>query len=41
MNLAPVVDVNNNPQNPVIGARSFGSDPKQIVQLSLLDMSTL
>ncbi|HHY18938.1 MAG TPA: beta-N-acetylhexosaminidase [Firmicutes bacterium] len=27
MNLAPVLDVNNNPQNPVIGLRSFGSDP--------------
>ncbi|WP_202080626.1 glycoside hydrolase family 3 N-terminal domain-containing protein [Caldalkalibacillus salinus] len=27
MNLAPVVDVNNNPDNPVIGVRSFGEDP--------------
>jgi len=27
MNLAPVMDVNNNPDNPVIGARSFSSDP--------------
>lgn len=27
MNLAPVVDVNCNPKNPVIGIRSFGSDP--------------
>lgn len=26
-NLAPVVDVNNNPQNPIIGVRSFGSSP--------------
>ena len=24
---APVVDVNNNPHNPVIGDRSFGEDP--------------
>lgn len=24
---APVMDVNNNPANPVIGARSFGEDP--------------
>lgn len=24
MNLAPVLDVNNNPQNPVIGVRSYG-----------------
>ncbi len=27
MNLAPDVDVNNNPDNPVINTRSFGSDP--------------
>ena len=26
MNLAPVLDVNNNPRNPVIGSRSFGED---------------
>lgn len=25
-NLAPVVDINNNPENPVIGYRSFGDD---------------
>jgi beta-N-acetylhexosaminidase len=25
--LAPVVDVNSNPDNPVIGVRSFGADP--------------
>src|SRR5260370_8110951 len=33
MNLAPVVDVNNNPANPVIGVRSFGEDPQQIARL--------
>ncbi len=27
MDLAPVLDVNNNPSNPVIGVRSFGEDP--------------
>ncbi|SEC67413.1 beta-N-acetylhexosaminidase [Paenibacillus sp. GP183] len=27
MNFAPSVDVNNNPQNPVIGVRSYGADP--------------
>lgn len=31
MNLAPVVDVNSNPENPVIGDRSFSSDPKEVV----------
>ncbi|MGM0414465.1 MAG: beta-N-acetylhexosaminidase [Bacillota bacterium] len=30
MNLAPVLDVNNNPENPVIGVRSFGSDPLEV-----------
>ncbi len=33
MNLAPVVDVNNNPSNPVIGVRSFGEDPRQVARL--------
>ena len=28
--LAPDVDVNNNPNNPVIGLRSFGDDPEQV-----------
>ncbi|HLB94412.1 MAG TPA: glycoside hydrolase family 3 N-terminal domain-containing protein [Candidatus Babeliales bacterium] len=27
-NLAPVVDINSNPQNPVIGSRSFGDTPE-------------
>ena len=27
MNLAPVLDVDSNPQNPVIGERAFGPDP--------------
>lgn len=30
MNLAPVVDVNNNPKNPVIHMRSFGDDPAEV-----------
>lgn len=30
MNFAPVADVNTNPQNPVIGSRSFGSDPNWV-----------
>ncbi|OLS33942.1 glycoside hydrolase family 3 protein [Bacillus sp. MRMR6] len=30
MNLAPVLDVNNNPDNPVIGVRSFGEDPELV-----------
>ncbi len=36
MNLAPVLDVNDNPYNPVIGARSFGADPALVVELGRL-----
>lgn len=28
--LAPVLDVNNNPSNPVIGVRSYGDNPEQV-----------
>jgi beta-glucosidase-like glycosyl hydrolase len=30
VNFAPVIDVNNNPQNPVINMRSFGDDPCKV-----------
>ena len=33
MNLAPVVDVNKNPANPVIGVRSFGEDAARVARL--------
>jgi beta-N-acetylhexosaminidase len=33
-NFAPVADVNVNAQNPVIGVRSFGSDPALVSKLS-------
>ena len=33
VNFAPVFDTNNNPQNPVIGLRSFSSDPKVVARL--------
>lgn len=32
--LAPVVDVNNNPQNPVINVRAFSQTPDQVSQLA-------
>jgi beta-N-acetylhexosaminidase len=32
INFAPVADVNNNPLNPVIGDRSFGSDPQTVAR---------
>lgn len=33
MAFAPVLDVNNNPRNPVISARSFGEDPKLVAMM--------
>ncbi|HEV2414607.1 MAG TPA: glycoside hydrolase family 3 protein [Candidatus Dormibacteraeota bacterium] len=30
LNLAPVADVNSDPRNPVIGVRSFGSEPHDV-----------
>ncbi|UTH75931.1 beta-N-acetylhexosaminidase [Chromobacterium sp. IIBBL 290-4] len=33
-NFAPVLDLNNNPANPVIGERSFGADPDRAAQLA-------
>ncbi|MGM0437372.1 MAG: beta-N-acetylhexosaminidase [Bacillota bacterium] len=33
MNLAPVLDINNNSNNPVIGVRSFGGDEKLVAKL--------
>jgi beta-N-acetylhexosaminidase len=35
---APVVDVNNNPNNPVINVRSFGEDPDRVARLSVAFM---
>tara|TARA_B100001250_G_scaffold109041_1_gene92055 strand:- start:3192 stop:5954 length:2763 start_codon:yes stop_codon:yes gene_type:complete len=33
-NLAPVVDVNNNPKNPIINTRSFGEHPDSVIKYS-------
>ena len=33
-NLSPVVDINTNPNNPVIGYRSFGDDKENVVSLA-------
>lgn len=38
LNLAPVVDVNNNPANPVIGVRSFGEDPLEVARLATAEL---
>nr|WP_315203068.1 glycoside hydrolase family 3 N-terminal domain-containing protein [uncultured Flavobacterium sp.] len=34
-NLAPLADINNNPNNPVIGYRSFGSNKEKVAQYAL------
>jgi beta-N-acetylhexosaminidase len=34
VNFAPVVDVNNNPRNPVINTRAYGEDPIQVGKLA-------
>ena len=33
LNFAPVLDVNSNPENPVIGTRAFGGDPEMVARL--------
>ncbi len=35
VNFAPVVDVNTNPSNPIIGVRSFGENPHRVSQAAL------
>ena len=35
LNFAPVMDVNNNPDNPVIGRRSFGESPELVSRLGI------
>ena len=41
VNYAPVVDVNNNPNNPVIGFRSLGEDPKKVASSAIAIMRGL
>jgi beta-N-acetylhexosaminidase len=38
VNYAPVVDINNNPANPVIGYRSFGEDRDNVARLGVAYM---
>ncbi len=38
INFAPVVDINTNPKNPIIGNRSFGEDKDLVTQKSLAFM---
>jgi beta-N-acetylhexosaminidase len=38
VNYAPVVDINNNPHNPIIGYRSFGEDKYRVAKLGIAYM---
>ncbi|MDB5959794.1 MAG: nagZ [Massilia sp.] len=38
-NFAPVLDLNNNPRNPIIAERSFGADPQRATELALAWMA--
>ena len=41
VNFAPVLDVNNQPANPVIGLRSFSDDPETVAQQGITFLSGL
>lgn len=41
VNFAPVLDVNSNPDNPIIGMRSFGSDADMVSRLGLATIQGL
>ncbi|WP_150273789.1 beta-N-acetylhexosaminidase [Paenibacillus tepidiphilus] len=38
MNFAPVLDIASNPDNPIIGTRSFGSTAEQVTDLGIAEM---
>ena len=39
INFAPVVDVNSNPENPIINNRSFGENPEKVSRMGLAYMN--
>ncbi len=41
MNMSPVLDVNSNPANPVIGDRAFGTTPASVCELGLATVGGL
>ena len=38
INFAPVIDINSNPDNPIINNRSFGEDPQRVASFGLAYM---
>jgi len=41
LNFAPVLDINSNPKNPVIGSRSFGKDAELVTKMGIAVMKGL
>ncbi|MCX6352146.1 MAG: serine hydrolase [Bacteroidetes bacterium] len=41
INFAPVADINNNPQNPVINVRSFGENKEEVTKRSIMYLQGL
>ncbi|SFH86059.1 beta-N-acetylhexosaminidase [Collimonas sp. OK307] len=41
MFLAPVLDVNNNQQNPIIGVRAYGEEPESVIKYGMAAMRGL
>ena len=41
INFAPVIDVNSNPENPIINNRSFGEDPQKVARMGIAYMNGL
>lgn len=41
MNMSPVLDVNSNPDNPVIGDRAFGATPDVVCELAMANAAGL
>ena len=41
MNMAPVLDVNSNPANPIIGIRAYGNCPEQVCTFAMATMEGL
>lgn len=40
LNFAPVLDVNTNPNNPIIGERAFSSDPDEVIKYGKIVVET-
>lgn len=41
MNMAPVLDIHTNPDNPIIGNRAFGTEPEQVCRMGAATIAGL